>query len=108
MNGVFRAALLRTTPGVVAADVAEARNVTYLMPRLPRRGASEAQLESETASLAPQAAANAQAQAQAQAQAPPPPSPPPYGKRKLLFIGDSLVTGVGCSPERGLGPALPL
>ena len=104
MNGVFRAALLRTTPGVVAADVAEARNVTYLMPRLPRRGASEAQLES----LAPQAAAIAQAQAQAQAQAPPPPSPPPYGKRKLLFIGDSLVTGVGCSPERGLGPALPL
>ena len=104
MNGVFRAALLRTTPGAVAADVAEARNVTYLMPRLPRRGASEAQLESQ----APQAAANAQAQAQAQAQAPPPPSPPPYGKRKLLFIGDSLVTGVGCSPERGLGPALPL
>ena len=108
MNGVFRAALLRTTPGVVAADVAEARNVTYLMPRLPRRGASEAQLEAETESQAPQAAANAQAQAQAQVQAPPPPSPPPYGKRKLLFIGDSLVTGVGCSPERGLGPALPL
>ena len=25
----------------------------------------------------------------------------------MLFIGDSLVTGVGCSPERGLGPALP-
>ena len=104
MNGVFRAALLRTTPGVVAADVAEARNVTYLMPRLPRRGASEAQLESQ----APHAAAIAQARAQAQVQAPPPPSPPPYGKRKLLFIGDSLVTGVGCSPERGLGPALPL
>ena len=104
MNGVFRAALLRTTPGAVAADVAEARNVTYLMPRLPRRGASEAQLESQ----APHAAAIAQARAQAQAQAPPPPSPPPYGKRKLLFIGDSLVTGVGCSPERGLGPALPL
>ena len=40
-----------------------------------------------------------------------PPSEPPQAqlprKRKILFIGDSLITGVGCSPERDLGPALP-
>ena len=31
----------------------------------------------------------------------------PSGKRKLLFVGDSLITGVGCSPEGHAGPALP-
>ena len=51
----------------------------------------------------------AQAPLQSQAQAPLPP-PPPRGERSLLnllFVGDSLVTGVGCCPEGARGPALP-
>ncbi|CEM01818.1 unnamed protein product [Vitrella brassicaformis CCMP3155] len=29
------------------------------------------------------------------------------GKKRILFVGDSLVTGVGCEPERREGPMLP-
>ena len=35
-------------------------------------------------------------------------SPPPRSSRKnILFIGDSLVTGVGCNPSGEAGPPLP-
>ena len=27
--------------------------------------------------------------------------------RRIVFLGDSLVTGVGCAPDGGKGPALP-
>uniref|UniRef100_A0A7S0NYU3 SGNH hydrolase-type esterase domain-containing protein n=1 Tax=Calcidiscus leptoporus TaxID=127549 RepID=A0A7S0NYU3_9EUKA len=32
---------------------------------------------------------------------------PPRGRKNILFVGDSLITGVGCSQERSHGPALP-
>ena len=91
-----------------AASILRLRRTALGCDKYAEAAEPQVQVQAQARAQQPQAPAQAQAPLPPPLQPPPPgPQLPPAGKRKILFIGDSLVTGVGCSPEGALGPALP-